>query len=218
MLVALLLAAATLGGDVFPARMCERLPEVDPAVKTWVAKVAPDLAHVNVRELPQQAALGVFHRAVGVGWGGIDLFTDDVFREPCAFYLSRQTLLALDKAFEFDLLTVIRGRDEGGRDFEMLGMIAGRGKLRTFYDRSGIVYRNEDEQRDFELAARVEFDTPASGHLENVRGLCTKVLMLGCLNIRSLVKDDGGVEIRAGAFSTESPLTPIKVRAGSPAS
>ena len=34
MLVALLFLAATaLGSDVFPAHMCERLPEVDPVVK-----------------------------------------------------------------------------------------------------------------------------------------------------------------------------------------
>jgi hypothetical protein len=216
MLVTLLLAAAALGGDVFPERMCERLPEVDPVVKAWVAEVAPELSHVAVRELPRQAALDVFHRAARVGWGGIDLFTNDVFREPCAFYLSRQTLLALDEAFDFDLLTVIRGKDESGREFEMLGMIAGRGKLRTFYDRSGIVYRNKEEQREFELAARVEFDTPASGRLENVHGLCTKVLLLGCLRIRSLVKGNDAVKIRAGAFSTESPLTPIKVRAAPP--
>jgi hypothetical protein len=216
MLVALLLAATALAGDVFPPRMCEQLPEVDPAVKAWVAEVAPELARVPVRELPEPAALGVFRRAVRVGWGGIDLFTNDVFREPCAFYLSRQTLLALDNAFEFDLLTVIRGRDESGRKFEMLAMIAGRGKLRTFYERSGIVYRNDDEQREFELASRVEFDTPASGRLENVRGLCTKVLLLGCLKIRSLIKENAAVEIRAGAFSTESPLTPIKLRAAPP--
>lgn len=210
----LLLAATTLGGDVFPANMCERLPEVDPVVKAWVAEVAPELSQVPVRKLSEPAALDVFHRAVQVGWGGIDLFTNDVFREPCAFYLSRETLRALDDTFKFDLLTVIRGQDEGGREFEMLAMIAGRGKLRTFYERSGIVYRNEDERREFELSARVEFDTPANGRLENVHGLCTKVLLLGCLRIRSLVKEGDAVKIRAGAFSTESPLTPIEVRTG----
>jgi len=217
MLLALLLLATTaLGSDVFPERMCERLPEVHPVVKAWVAQVAPDLAEVPVRDLSEQAARDVFGRAAQAGWGGIDLFTDDVFREPCAFYLSPQTLRALDKAFEFDLLTVIHGKDVRGREFAMLAMIAGRGKLRVFYERGGIVYHDEKEHRDFELAARVDFDTPARGRLENVRGLCTEVLLLGCLDIHSLVKEGDAVEIRAGLFATESPLTAIRVRAGTP--
>jgi len=214
MVVPLLLALTTLGADVFPERMCERLPEVDAQVKAWVAEAAPELARIPVREMAEQTALDLFHRAARAGWGGIDLFTADVFREPCAFYLSRKTLRALDEAFEFDLVTVIRGEDEQGREFEMLAMIAGRGKLRVFYDRSGIVYRNQREGRDFELAARVEFDTPASGRLEDVRGLCAEVLLLGCLEIHSLVKGPDAVTVRVGTFSTESPFNPIKPRAG----
>lgn len=47
------------------------------------------------------------------------------------------------------------------------------------YDRDGIVYRNERLARDFKLASRVDFETPAAGVLENVQGLCAKVLLLG---------------------------------------
>jgi len=50
-LAALVLAALSLGAEVFPEPLCENLAEVSPEVKTWVAQVAPELAQVRVREL-----------------------------------------------------------------------------------------------------------------------------------------------------------------------
>ena len=52
-------------------------------------------------------------------------------------------LRAVDAAFDLNLPTAIRGQDRKGQDFEMAAMLAGRGKLFVFYDRDGIVYRNE---------------------------------------------------------------------------
>jgi len=74
------------------------------------------------------------------------------------------------------------------------------------------VYRNEKQDRDFELASRIEFDTPVAGVLENIHGLCAKVLLLGCVRVRSMVRDGDTVEVRVGTFTSESPLTPIKTR------
>ena len=54
-------------------------------MKTWVAQVAPELAQVSVRELPEQTALDVFGRAAA-GWGSVDVLTQDVFRQPCTVY------------------------------------------------------------------------------------------------------------------------------------
>jgi hypothetical protein len=59
----LVFAVRSLGAEVFPERMCKKLPEVDPEVKAWVARVAPELAQVPVRELPEKTALEVFGRA-----------------------------------------------------------------------------------------------------------------------------------------------------------
>ena len=213
-LAALLLAAVSLQAQVFPEPLCENLPEVSPEVKTWVAQVAPELAEVRVRELPEKTALDVFHRAAAAGWGSIDVLTHGVFREPCTFYLSREALRAADATFDLDLLTVIRGQDGKGRDFEMAAMLAGRGKLVVFYDRDGIVYRNERLDRAFKLASRVEFDTPVAGVLENIHGLCAKVLLFGCVRIRSIVKVGETLEVRAGTFTSESPLKPIQPRDG----
>jgi hypothetical protein len=70
----------------------------------------------------------------------------------------------------------------------MTAMLAGRGKLVAFYERDGIVYRNEKQDRDFELASRIEFDTPVAGVLEKIHGLCAKVLLLGCVRVRSMVR------------------------------
>ena len=154
----------------------------------------------------------MFGRAAAAGWGGIDLFTDGVFRESCTFYLPAAALRAVDTTFDFDLLTVIRGKDKKGRVFAMRGILAGRGKILVFYDRDGIVYRNESEHRDFMLASRVEFNSPSSGRIENVRGLCVKLLLLGCIEIRSMVKDGGIVTVRAGMFTSESPLRGIRGR------
>ena len=208
----LVFAVRSLGAEVFPERMCEQLPEVDPEVKAWVAHVAPELAQVPVRELSEKTALEVFGRAAAAGWGGIDLFTHDVFRESCAFHLPSDALRAVDATFDFDLLTVIRGKDKQGRGFGMRGILAGRGKLIVFYDRDDIVYRNEREHRDFMLASRVEFDSPSSGRLENVHGLCAKVLLFGCVEIRSMVKDGDIIRVSTGMFTSESPLRPIRVR------
>ena len=121
----------------------------------------------------------------------------------------------MDAAFVLDLVTVIRGQDKKGQDFEMTALLAGRGKLVVLYDRDGIVYRNEKLARDFKLASRVEFETPAAGVLENVQGLCAKVLLLGCVRVRSLVKVGETLEVRAGTFTAETPLKPIQARAGS---
>ena len=118
----------------------------------------------------------------------------------------------MDAAFDLEFLTVIRGQDTKGQDFEMAAILAGRGKVIAFYDRDGIVYRNERLNRDFKLASRVEFDTPVAGVLENIHGLCAKVLLFGCVRVRSMVKGGETVEVRAGTFSSESPLRPIQVR------
>jgi hypothetical protein len=213
-LAALLLAALVPQAQVFPEPLCENLPEVRPEVKTWVAQVAPELAQVRVRELPEKTALDGFRRAAAAGWGSIDVLTHGVFREPCTFYLSREALRAVDAAFDLDLLTVIRGQDRKGQDFEMAALLAGRGKLVVFYDRDGIVYRNERLDRAFTLASRVGLDTPVAGALENVHGLCAKVLLFGCVRIHSIVKVGETIEVRAGTFTSAFPLEPIQPREG----
>jgi hypothetical protein len=212
----LVLTARCFGADVFPERMCEKLPEVDPDVRAWVGHVAPELSQVPVRELSEKTALEVFGRAAAAGWGGIDLFTQPVFREACVFHLPSDALGAVDTAFDFDLLTPISGKDKAGRVFKMRSILAGLGKLLVFYDRDGIVYESRREHRDFRLASRVEFDSPGSGRLENVRGLCVELLLVGCVDIRSMVKDGDVVTVRAGLFASESHLTPIRVRAAAP--
>jgi len=212
-IAALLLAGLSLEPQVFPERMCENLPEVRPGVKTWVAQVAPELAQVSVRELPEKTALGIFDRAAAAGWGSVDVLTNSVFREPCTFYFSGEALRAVDTAFVLDLVTVIRGHDKRGQNFEMTALLAGRGKLVALYDRDGIVYRNERLGRDFRLAPRVIFETPTAGVLENVEGLCAKVRLLRCVAIRSLVKVGRTIKVQAGTFTSETALTPIQARA-----
>jgi hypothetical protein len=213
LVTALLLAALSVEAEVFPERMCENLPEVKPEVKAWVAEVAPELAQVSVRELPEKTALDIFDRAAAAGWGSVDVLTDSVFREPCTFYFSGEALRAVDAAFVLDLVTVIRGQDKKGQDFEMTALLAGRGKLVVLYDRDGIVYRNERLERDFKLASRVVFETPTAGVLKNVEGLCAKTL-LKCVRIRSLVKVGETIMVQAGTFTSEKPLTPILARTG----
>ena len=213
-ITALLLAALSAEAEVFPERMCENLPEVKPEVKAWVAQVAPELAQVSVRELPEKTALDIFDRAAAAGWGSVDVLTNNVFREPCTFYFSGEALRAVDAAFVLDLVTVIRGQDKKGQDFEMTALLAGRGKLVALYDRDGIVYRNERLERDFRLASRVVFETPTTGVLENVEGLCAKVRLLKCVRIRSLVRVGKTLKVRAGSSTSETPLTPIQARTG----
>jgi hypothetical protein len=213
-IAALLLATLAVEATVFPEPLCENLPEVRPEVKAWVAQVAPELAQFSVRELPEKTALDVFGRAAAAGWGSVDVLTNRAFREPCTFYFSREALRAVDAGFVLDLVTVIRGQDKKGQDFEMTALLAGRGKLVVVYDRDAIVYRNERLARDFRLASRVEFETPTAGVLENVQGLCAKVLLLGCVRVRSLVKVGETLEVLAGAFTSETPLKPIQARAG----
>jgi len=206
------LTALSVEAHVFPEPLCEALPEVGAEVKTWVAQVATELASVQVRELPEEKALDVFGRAAAAGWGSIDVLTHDVFREPCTFYFSREALRALDAVFELDLVTPIQGQDKEGQDFEMTALLAGRGKLVVLYDRNGIDYWNERLARSFTLASRVEFETPAAGALENVQGLCAKVPLFGCVRIRSLLKAGKTLTVRAGTFTSETPLKPIQAR------
>jgi hypothetical protein len=213
-IAALLGAALSVEAQVFPQRMCENLPEVRPDVKAMVAQVAPELAQVSVRELAEKTALDIFARAAAAGWGSIELLTSSVFREPCTFYFSGEALRAVDAAFVLDLVTVIRGQDKKRQNFEMTALLAGRGKLVVLYDRDGIVYRNERLARDFRLASRVVFETPTVGVLANVEGLCAKVQLLKCVRIRSLVKVGRTLEVQAGNFTSETPLTPIQARAG----
>jgi hypothetical protein len=213
-IAALFLAALAVEPQVFPDRMCENLPEVRPEVKAQVAQVAPELAQVSVRELSEKTALGIFARAAAAGWGSVELLTNSVFREPCTFYFSGEALRAVDAAFVLDLVTVIRGQDKRRQNFEMTALLAGRGKLVVLYNRDGIVYRNERLARDFRLASRVVFETPTAGVLDNVEGLCAKVQLLKCVRIRSLVKVGRTLEVQAGTFTSEMPLTPIQARAG----
>jgi hypothetical protein len=211
-IAALLLAALSVEPPVVPASMCDTLPEVGLEAKRWIAHVAPELAQVQVRALPEQAALDVFGRAAAAGWGSVELLSQGVFREACTFYFSREALRAVDAAYELGLPTVIRGHDKKGQAFEMTGLLAGRGKLVVFYERDGIVYRNEKLGRDFRLASRIDFETPAVGVLENVQGLCAKVLLLGCVRVRSVVKVGKMLKVEAGTFTSERALEPIQAR------
>jgi hypothetical protein len=213
-IAALFWAALSVEAQVFPQHMCENLPEVRPEVRARVAQVAPELAQVSVRELGEKEALGIFARAAAAGWGSVELLTSRVFREPCTFYFSGEALRAVDAAFVLDLVTVIRGQDKKRQNFEMTALLAGRGKLVVLYDRDGIVYRNEKLARDFRLASRVVFETPTAGVLDNVEGLCAKVQLLKCVRIRSLVKVGETLQVQAGTFTSETPLTPIQARAG----
>ena len=215
-IAALFLAALSLEPKVIPEALCENLPEVRPEVKMWVAQAAPELARIQVRELPEKTALDVFGRAAAAGWGSVEVVTQGAFRAPCTFYFSREALRAVDAAFVLDLVTVIRGHDKKGQDFEMTAMVAGRGKLVVFYDRDGIVYRNELLARDFKLASRVEFETPAVGVLQNVQGLCAEVTLLGCVRVRSLMRVGEALEVHAGTFTTETPSKPIHAREAGP--
>jgi hypothetical protein len=124
---AFLLAALPLRADVFREPLCENLPEVSPAVKTWVAQVAPELGKDRIRELPEKTAVDTFRRAAASGWGSIDLLTHEAFREPCTFHFSREALRAVNAAFDLDLPTVLRGRDRRGQEFEMAAILTGRG-------------------------------------------------------------------------------------------
>ncbi len=213
-IAALVMAVLSVEAQVFPDRMCENLPEVRPEVKAQVAQVAPELAQVSVRELAEKTALGIFARAAAAGWGSVDLLTNSVFREPCTFYFSGEALRAVDAAFVLDLVTAIRGQDKRGQNFEMTALLAGRGKLVALYERDGIVYRNEKLARDFRLSTRVVFETPTAGVLDNVEGLCARVRLLKCVRIRSLVKVGRTLEVQAGTFTSETPLTPIRARSG----
>lgn len=215
-LAALVLAALPVRAEVFEEPLCEHLPEVNPEVKAWVAQVAPELVQVPVRELPEKTALDVFRRAAAAGWGSIDVLTHDVFREPCTFHFSRQALRAVDASFALDLVPPMRGRDTEGQVFEMAALLAGRGELVVFYDRDGIAYRDEDHGREFELASRIEFDTTAAGTLENIQGCCAKVFLVGCVRVRSMVKTSETLDVRAGPFTSRSPLKPIQAREDAP--
>jgi hypothetical protein len=92
----------------------------------------------------------------------------------------------------------------------MTDMLASRGKLFIFYDRDGITYRNERLKRELKLASRVEFDTPSAGALENIKGLCAEVWLLGCVRVRSMVKDGESVEVRLGPLIRKGSLKPLQ--------
>jgi hypothetical protein len=214
MLGPLVLAVVSLGADVFPERMCEDIPKAHPEVQAWVARTAPELAAVPVRELGEDEALETIGRASASGWRNMEFFTNAAFREPCTVYFSREALRSVDGAFDLDLVTPLRGRDRTGTAFEMAAVLAGRGRLLILYDRDGIVYTNESENRDFKLASRVEFSTPAPGVVQNVQGIWTKVPLFGWVGIRSIVKRGEKAEVKAGPFTAESDLKPILARKG----
>ena len=210
------LAGLFLGAEVFPEPLCENLPEVSPEVKDWVAEVAPELDRVRIREMPEKTVLDAFGRAAASDWAGLDVLTHEVFREPCTFHFSREALRAVDAAFDLSLLTVIRGQDTEGQDFEMAAILVGRGTFVVLYDRDGITYHNEWLDRDFTLASRVEFETPGAGVFDDIQGLCAEVWLLGCVRVRSIAKKGETVEVRVGPFTSESPLIPIRSRRQGP--
>jgi hypothetical protein len=140
------------------------------------------------------------------------VLTHEAFREPCTFHFSRAALRAVDAAFDLDLVTAIRGADTEGQDFEMAALLAGRGKLVVIYNRREFIYRNERLERDFALASRVELDTPRPGVLENIHGLRAKVLLFGWVRVRSIVKSGETLVVRAGTFTSKSPLKSIDAR------
>lgn len=210
LLLAALAFAAPPPQAVIPERFCTGLPSADPELRSWVARIDPELGRGPVHVLPEDAALALFTRAADAGWSSVELFTRDAFREPCTPYLSQDVLQAIDERFRLDLLTVVRGEDQRERDFAMHAMLGGWGRLVAPYDRDDIVYWNPREERDFGLSSRVRLATPGRGRLEDVEGLCAEVSLLGCVDIDSLVKDGDTITVEAGPFRTETQATPIE--------
>src|SRR5690606_3530711 len=181
-----------------PESFCAELPKATPELRDWVAQLDPNLGDGALHVLPEDTALELFQRASDAGWGSVQFLTGDAFREPCTVYLSQDVLRSVDDRFELDLVTRVQGQDQHGRDFAMIAMLAGNGRLLAVYDRDAIVYRNEKEERDFQLASRIALATPAHGRLENIDGLCAEVTLLGCIDIDSLVKKGDVIHVTAG--------------------
>jgi hypothetical protein len=207
-LAALALASTA---SIFPPNVCGSLPAAPANIRDWVAKVEPELAGAPVRIMTDEVGLDLLERARQAGWSGFDVFSSSLFRGDCVYYFQESTLGAVYSAYELNLLSAIAGADNHGRPFHMAAMLGGRGRITAVYDRDGIVYRNEQQGREFKLAGVVRFHIPREGVLDPVSGLSTSVFLLGELQITRFEKTaPGKVKLRVGSFDKDGALVPIE--------
>jgi hypothetical protein len=207
-LAALALASSA---SIFPPNVCGTLPAAPAQIRDWVAKVEPELAGAPVRIMTDEAAHDLLERARRAGWSGFEVFSSGLFRGDCVYYFQESTLGSVYSAYELNLLSAIAGTDNRGRPFHMAAMLGGRGRITAVYDRGGIVYRNEQQGREFKLAQVVRFQIPREGVLDPVSGLSTSVFLLGDLQITRFEKaGPGKVKLKVGSFDKDGDLVPIE--------
>jgi hypothetical protein len=200
---------------VFPADLCQQLPDASDAAQAFAAQNAPEfsaakLAGTKLKEMTLEIGLAAIGKAADRKLSNIDVFSGEIAREKCAVEVPANVLSALDAAFDLHLVMALSGNDTDGKPFKMISLLAWNGLLYIVYDRDGITHYDESTDRKFKFERVIRIETPKAGLFETISGIQAHVGIVGYLTVSQCEKTDlNELHFKVGYLGSNSPADPI---------
>ena len=150
-IVLLLTTSFSLQAELFAPgeydQLCDKLPEVSKTNIKLILRERESLLRKSeisldkIQKMEYQDFSLIVEKSIKLGQGPLELFTDTEFSRTrsCAFLLTKDVLMEIDKNYNLHGLWMIRVSADDGSDLEMDFLIAGQGKLIIGYPVSQIV-------------------------------------------------------------------------------
>lgn len=159
----------------------------DPFVDTWRLlpkptdeEIAPILEQVSglnadlIRRVDWEHCRLLIESAVTSGNTMLDFITSPALRGPIIFYVPAPALNMAYAHYSGLFMTKPFGRDLGGKQFRMLGVLIGNGQVDVVYDHHDVSYHDESMRRVFTVGRHVSVKILNSRELI-FSGLSTRV-------------------------------------------
>lgn len=197
---------------LFPESLWLGLGPAPDAALRRIAKRIPGLDLSRVRELPLGPACDVLDQAAGRGLSGLDLFTDEGLRGPRAFYLSSATLQGLFARYDLRVLTPYSGRSLDGRDFHMLYLVAGQGRVEIVYDQDRFPFESPAFPGYRYISDDRVYDTIEGPGRLTVGGLLVDFGLIKVRLTRLVKLDAATMRVETDRGARVLPVTPLRRR------
>lgn len=174
---------------LFPARTWDALTAMTPDTLNIVKPYLADPAS-EVKEMPSAQIMAKMQSAAQKRLTVADIFTDELWTGNHWVYIRKETLAAVDKAYNLGPLTTISGTDLNGQPFCLEFILAGHGEVRLIYGRDKITYLNPALGMKVYFSQEVRMDIVGAGRL-NFSGVTVDAPFAGPQKVKSIEKMQG---------------------------
>lgn len=127
---------------LFTGELFDELPELEPAMESWLQTRLPGTATALARRLGLNEADQLLGQAVARGYCGSDVFSDPGLRGPRLFFIYQDDVQSLFDRYDLRFLTLPSGDTDSGERYEMQGLLLGGGRVVVLYSLSEFEFHN----------------------------------------------------------------------------